>query len=130
MTYTLQFDVSGVSTDLTVIHDGESFLVQWKAQNLGPDDTADFVDHLVVAEVPEGCPGSDDGDHPVVWDSDTDGDPDDFAEAPIPNGGFGPVMEQGIGPLTVGSYRLTVTLDQGGPGEVTIFTCIDVVEAN
>ena len=72
MSYVLQFDVSGVTTDETQIDDATAFNVQWKAQNLGPDDTAEFRDHLVIRSVDD-YPGDDDDEHsPVVYDSDTD----------------------------------------------------------
>ncbi len=46
MSYTLQFDVSGVTTNETRIDDATQFNVQWKAQNLGPGSTDDFTTGL------------------------------------------------------------------------------------
>ena len=39
MAYVLQFDQTGVNPDVAIIHDNESFHVQWKAVNLGPDES-------------------------------------------------------------------------------------------
>jgi hypothetical protein len=74
VTYTLQFDPTGVNADSAIIHDNETFHVQWKAVNLGPDATPTFVDRLRIMQVP-GCPGDDSADNPVVYDSSTNGDP-------------------------------------------------------
>jgi hypothetical protein len=128
MAYQLQFDVAGVNPDRAVVHADESFFVQWKAQNLGPDDTGDFVDHLVVTDVGE-CPGSDDEDHPVMYDSADEDDLSPFAEPPQAAGQVGPLIEAEVGPFPAGAYRLAVTLDDGGPNPVTIFNCIEITEA-
>src|SRR5215210_6969032 len=66
--------------DKAIIHDTDTFQVQWKAFNAGQVDSPEFTDLLVITNIPEGCPGSDDQDHPVVYDSETDGDPQDFLE--------------------------------------------------
>lgn len=129
MSYTLQFEAAGVNPDIAVIHDNESFRVQWNAENLGPDITPEFVDRLEVIALPEGCPGSDLEKHTVIYDSTVDGNPDDFAEPELLPGEVGPLMEPEVGPFAVGSYRLTVTLDDGGPNPVSLFHCINVVEA-
>ena len=82
----------------------------------------------MVTLQPEGCPGSDDQDHPVVYDSDKDGDPQDFLEASLKAGAEGPLMQPMVGPFAAGSYRLTVTLDTDS-ASTTTFNCVDIVHA-
>ena len=119
---------TSVFPDRAIIHDNESFRVQWKAFNAGAQPTSTFTDSLVVTSIPEGCPGSDDQEHPIVYDSTTDGNPQDFEEPPIPPQSEGILMEPQVGPFAPGSYRLTVTLDHGGSNETT-FHCIPIVPA-
>ena len=128
MPYTLQFETAGVNPDSAIIHDNESFHVQWNAVNLGPDNTPEFVDRLVITLRPEGCAGPEEQDATTVYDSDVDGDPADFAEGVLAAGNIGPVMSPQVGPFAAGSYRLMVTLDFGGPNPVELFNCIDIVE--
>jgi len=128
-TYTLQFGPNGVVPDTAIIHDTDTFRVQWNAMNLGPDATPAFTDRLVVFQIPEGCPGSDDQDHPILYDSSSDGDPADFAEPALAAGPLGPLMQPLVGPFSAGSVRLTVTLDFGGPNPVTTFNCIEIVQS-
>jgi hypothetical protein len=131
LSYVLQFDVSGVTTDETQIDDATAFNVQWKAQNLGPDDTAEFRDHVVIRSVDD-CPGDDDDEHsPVVYDSDTDPDTDPgvLTEPPLAANAVGPLMQVPVGPFPAGSIRISVTLDADGPNPVTIFNCIVVAPA-
>jgi hypothetical protein len=130
MPYTLQFEQTGVNPDIAIIHDNESFRVQWNAENLGPDITPEFVDRLEVIALPEGCPGSDADEHTVVYDSTVDGDPADFTEPELLPGEIGPLMEPQVGPFTAGSYRLTVTLDDGGPNPVSLFHCVEIAESH
>jgi hypothetical protein len=129
VTYTLQFDPTGVNADIAIIHDNETFHVQWKAVNLGPDDTPAFIDRLRILQVPS-CPGDDSEDNPVVYDSSTDGDPADFSEPVIAAGAPGPLMSPQVGPFTAGSYRLSVTLDDGGQSPVTSFNCIEIAASD
>jgi hypothetical protein len=129
MAHTLQFEQTGVNPDSSFIHDNDSFRVQWAAENLGPDEAPEFSDRLVISHLPEGCPGSDDVEHTSVYDSADDGDPADFVEPPLPAGTIGPLMAPLVGPFPVGSYRLTVTIDEGGPNPVTMSHCIDIREA-
>jgi hypothetical protein len=129
MSYTLQFEQASINPDISVVHDNDTFRVQWNAENLGPDITPEFVDRLEIIELPEGCPGSDAEEHTVVYDSAIDGNPDDFAEPELLPGEVGPLMEPEVGPFAAGAYRLSVTLDDGGPNPVTIFNCINIVEA-
>ena len=110
-----------------IIHDDESFEVQWSAVNKGNTDIDEFTDRLVITSIPEGCPGSDDADHPVVFDSDEDGEPDDYAEPALGPGEGGPLREPTVGPFAAGAYRLTVTLADGAGDET--FVCIDIVPA-
>jgi hypothetical protein len=111
------------------VHDDESFAVQWSAFNSGSQAAPAFRDRLVVTSIPEGCPGSDDVDHEVVFDSDADGDRADFTEDGLAPGAAGPLMQPVVGPFPAGSYRLTVTLaDDLGDG-VTTFNCIEIVPA-
>ncbi|MGO9928602.1 MAG: hypothetical protein ACLPLP_21440 [Mycobacterium sp.] len=131
MAYKLQFDVSGVTEDVTPIDDATPFNVQWKAQNLGPDSTGEFRDHVVIRSV-AACPGDDnDENSPVVYDSDTDPnlDPGDLKEEPIAAGGFGPVKQASVGPFPAGSIRISVTLDADGT-PVTTFDCIKVASSS
>ena len=114
MPYTLQFESSGVNPDVAIVHDNETFHVQWAAQNLGPDATLEFVDRLVVTLRPEGCAGPEQQEETIIYDSDADGDPADFAESPIKSGAVGPLMAPKVGPFGVGAYRLSVILDAQG----------------
>jgi hypothetical protein len=125
VTYTLQFDPTGVNADIAILHDDETFHVQWKAVNLGPDATPTFIDRLRILQVPS-CPGDDSADNPVVYDSSTDGDPADFGEPLIAAAAAGPLMSPQVGPFTAGSYRLSVTLDDGGQSPATGFNCIEI----
>ena len=123
----IQFATS-VFPDKSIIHDNETFRVQWKAFNAGAQATSAFTDSLVISNIPEGCPGSDDQEHPIVYDSATDGNPQDFEEPPILPQSEGILMGPEVGPFQRGSYRLTVTLDQGG-SDVATFNCIEIVPA-
>src|SRR5262249_26314852 len=114
--------------DRAIIHDNESFRVQWAAFNSSGQDFPAFVDRLVVFSIPEGCPGSDDVEHDVMFDSAnvTNGD---FEEPELPAGSAGPLVQPMVGPFPAGSYRLTVTLaDDLGRGATT-FNCIEIVAA-
>lgn len=113
--------------DKAIIHDDETFAVQWIARNLGPGDAPAFTDLPVVTRIPEGCPGSDDQDHPVVFNSSTDGNPQDYQEPPLAAGASGSLMQPTVGPFPTGSYRLTVTLAQG-LADVSNFNCIDIID--
>ena len=113
--------------DKAIIHDNETFAVQWTAHNLGPGDAPAFTDLLVVTRIPEGCPGSDDQDHPVVFNSATDGNPQDYMEQPLAAGAIGSLMQPSVGPFPTGSYRLTVTLAQD-LANVTNFNCVDIID--
>ncbi len=112
-----------------IIHDNESFRVQWSALNISDREVPEFIDRLVVSSIPEGCPGSDDQEHEVVYDSDVDGETADFTEPDLAAGAAGPLMEPMIGPLSAGSYRLTVTLANDSGQGATTFNCIEIVEA-
>jgi hypothetical protein len=97
--------------------------------NATNQDIPSFRDHLVVTSIPEGCPGADDQEHPVVYDSDVSGDVANFTEPALPSTAAGPLMNPVVGPFLVGSYRLTVTLaDDLGRG-MTTFDCIEIVKA-
>ena len=119
---------TSVIPDKAIIHDDEAFRVQWQAFNAGQVDSPEFDDRLVVTLIAEGCPGSDDTDHPVVYDSDTDGDPQDFHEPALAAGATGNLMQPLVGPFATGSYRLTVTLDRNS-SMTTTFNCIAIVNA-
>ncbi len=97
--------------------------------NLGPDVTPEFVDRLVILHRPEGCSGPEYQKETAVYDSAVDGDPADFAEPALLPCETGPLMTPLIGPFAVGSYRLTVTLDDGGPNPITLFNCVDIIAA-
>ena len=119
---------SAVTPDKAIVHDNEPFRVQWKAFNAGPSEQDAFDDRLVVHAIPEGCPGSDDKEYPIVFDSQVDGEPSDFAEDPLGPGEDGRVMEPSVGPFPAGSYRLTVTLDTASSMTAS-FNCIEIVPA-
>jgi len=116
-----------VIPDKAIIHDDDSFSVQWSAFNQGPTDAPAFTDLLVVTQIPEGCPGSDDQQHPVVFNSQTDGNPQDYLEGPLAKGTGGPLMQPTVGPFPAGFYRLTVTI-AAGLADVTTFNCIEIVQ--
>ncbi len=59
--------------DSAIIHDNESFRLQWSALNTSDKDVAAFVGRLVITSIPEGCPGSDDREHEIVFDRDVGG---------------------------------------------------------
>jgi hypothetical protein len=115
-----------VEPSIAIIHDNDIFQVQWTAQNIGQATTTAFTDLLVITSIPEGCPGSDDQEHPVVFSSGTDGDPSEYQEQPLGPGEAGSLMRATVGPLPVGSYRLTVTLASDVGNGHTTFHCIDV----
>ncbi|MFF7976619.1 hypothetical protein [Streptomyces sp. NPDC007905] len=118
-----------ITPDKTIVHDNEAFRVQWAARNISTQDVPAFVDRLLIQSIPEGCPGSDSTDHDVVFDSDTDADPNDVSEPDLPIGQAGPLMNPSVGPFPTGSYRLTVTLANDlGVGKTT-FNCIEIVDA-
>lgn len=119
--------VGHIVPSLSIIHDNDSFAVQWAARNLGPGNAAAFTDLLVVTSIPEGCPGSDDQDHAVVFDSSQSGNAQDYMEGPLPAGATSPGVQPTVGPFPTGSYRLTVTLAQGLTN-TTEFTCIAIVD--
>jgi hypothetical protein len=105
-----------------IIKDSDSFEVQWSAVNGSDADVEPFTDRLVITSIPEGCPGSDDAEHPVVFD-------ETFDEPALAPGEAGPLQNPTVGPFAAGSYRLTVTLaDDTGDGDAT-FNCIDIEPA-
>lgn len=118
-----------ITTDKQIIHDNENFSVQWVALNTTDQVINPFVDGLVITSIPEGCPGTDGADHPVVFDSQTDGNDSDYTESPLPAHSTGSVIQPTVGPFPVGHYRLTVTLDRDLGRGVTQFLCIDTVAA-
>ena len=105
--------------DRTIIHDNEAFRVQWSAFNAGNNDVPAFVDRLVITSIPEGCPGSDDVEHEVVFESDVE-------ESELASGAAGKLMDPLVGPFPAGSYRLTVTLASDLDDGVTTFNCIEI----
>ncbi len=117
-----------VIPDKAIIHDNETFQVQWAAFNASHVDSPAFTDLLVVTSIPEGCPGSDDQEHPIVYDSSTSGNPQDFLESPLSAQSQGSLMQPMVGPFPAGSYRLTVTLAQG-LANTTLFNCIEIILA-
>jgi hypothetical protein len=117
---------SDIWPDKAIIHDTDTFRVQWKAFNAGDADSPGFIDRLVITHVAEGCPGSDDQEHPIVFDSDVDGNWQDFFEQPLPAGIEGNLMQPSVGPFPVGSYRLTVTLARD-LSNMTSYHCIGIV---
>jgi hypothetical protein len=111
---------SDITPDKAIIHSDEAFAVEWRAFNAGPADAPEFSDELVITSIPEGCPGSDDAEHPVVFSATVD-------EPALPSGTQGPVVSATVGPFGAGSYRLTVTVGQGLT-EHTSFNCIEIVD--
>lgn len=116
---------SAIMPDKAIIHDNDTFQVQWSAFNAGQAASLAFTDLLVITSIPEGCPGSDDQDHPVVYSSDTQGNPQDFLEQPLAPGQGGSTMQPMVGPFPAGSYRLTVTLALN-VSNTTNYSCIDI----
>jgi hypothetical protein len=111
----------------SIIRDTDDFRVQWLAFNISGQSVPAFTDRLVITSIPEGCPGSDDVEHEIVFDSDIDGKPADYAEPDLEPETAGPLMQPAVGPFPKGSYRLTVTLASDlGIGHET-FNCIDIV---
>jgi hypothetical protein len=105
-----------------IIKASDSFQVQWSAVNRSDVDVEDFTDRLVITSIPEGCPGSDDSEHPVVFD-------ETFEEPALAPGEAGPLQDPTVGPFAAGAYRLTVTLaDDTGTGDET-FNCINIEPA-
>ncbi|RWG00428.1 hypothetical protein [Mesorhizobium sp.] len=118
-----------ITPDKAIIHDNEEFRVQWSALNAGANDLSAFIDRLVVTSIPEGCPGSDDVEHDVVFDSDVDADASDYTEEALSAGKVGALMEPSVGPFPAGSYRLTVTLASDIAEGDASFNCIEIVPA-
>ncbi len=120
---------SSIAPDKATLHDNETFQVQWSAFNASQVASQAFSDLLVITSLPEGCPGSDDQDHPVVYTSTTQGDPQDFLEQPLAPGQEGSVMQTTVGPFPAGSYRLTVTLGVN-QFNTTNSSCIPIIAAS
>jgi hypothetical protein len=112
-----------VEPDKAIIHDDETFQVQWSALNISDQDVPAFVDRLVITSIPEGCPGSDDVKHEVVFQTDID-------EPELASGAAGELMNPLVGPFPAGSYRLTVTLANNNGSGLTTFNCIEIEAAN
>ncbi|TGB09616.1 hypothetical protein [Streptomyces sp. MZ04] len=105
-----------------IIRETDSFQVQWSAVNRSDADVEAFTDRLVITRIPEGCPGSDDAEHPVVFD-------ETFDEPALATGEAGPLQGPTVGPFAAGAYRLTVTLaNDTGAGDET-FNCINIEPA-
>jgi len=111
----------GVVASAAIIHNNETFQVQWIAFNASQVDSEAFADELEILAVPEGCPPSDDQDHPVVHSEET-------SEPPLPAGKAGPLMAPTVGPFAAGAYLLKVTVDKGRTGSINS-NCINIVEA-
>jgi hypothetical protein len=120
---------SAITPDKAIIHDDETFQVQWSAFNAGLAASPAFTDLLVITSIPEGCPGSDDQDHSVVYNSDSQGNPQDFLEQPLAPGQEGSTMQPMVGPFPAGSYRLTITLAVN-VSNTTNYSCIDIESAS
>jgi len=120
---------TAIVADKAIIHDSDTFQVQWAAFNASETDSPAFTDLLVITKIPEGCPGSDDQDHPVVYDSAKDGNPQDYLEQPLAAGAEGGLMQPMVGPFPAGSYRLTVTLAKD-LSNTTKYSCIDIVSVD
>jgi hypothetical protein len=118
-----------VTPSAAILHENDTFQVQWNARNTDQVTSTAFTDLLVITSIPEGCPGSDDQEHAVVFSSDTDGDPADYQEQPLDPGATGNLMQPTVGPFPAGSYRLTVTLASDVGNGDTTFRCIDIVPA-
>lgn len=112
-----------------MIHDNETFTVQWAAFNAGQADSPAFTDLLIITQIPEGCPGSDDQDHPVIYNSEQEGNPQDFLEQPLAAGAEGSMMQPMVGPFAAGSYRLNVTLAKD-LSNTTNYNCIEIIPSN
>jgi hypothetical protein len=120
---------SSVMPGAAIIHDNETFGVQWVASNTGAADSSAFTDHLVITNIPEGCPGSDDTAHAVVFDSNQETDQSAYQEQPLAPGAIGNLMQTLVGPFPAGSYRLTVTLAGNVGNGATTFNCINIISA-
>jgi len=120
---------NAVTPSAAIIHDNDPFQVQWTAQNTDGVTSTAFTDLLVITSIPEGCPGSDDQEHPVVFSSDTDGNPSEYQEQPLDPGATGNLVQPTVGPFPAGSYRLTVTLASDVGNGDTTFHCIDIIPA-
>jgi hypothetical protein len=120
---------NAVTPGAAIIHDNDPFQVQWTAQNTDGVTSTAFTDLLVITSIPEGCPGSDDHEHSVVFSSDTEGNPSDYQEQPLAPGATGNLMQPTVGPFPAGSYRLTVTLASDVGNGDTTFNCIDIIPA-
>lgn len=119
---------TSILPDKAIIHDTDTFQVQWAAFNAGQVDSPAFSDLLVITSLSEGCPGSDDQEHPTVYNSEKDGNPQDFLEQPLAAGAEGGLIQPMVGPFPAGSYRLTVTLAKD-LANTTNFSCIEIVQS-
>jgi hypothetical protein len=120
---------NAVMPSAAIIQGNITFQVQWTAQNTSQGTSTAFTDLLVITSIPEGCPGSDDQEHPVVYSSDTDGNSSEYQEQPLAPGATGNLMQPTVGPFPAGSYRLTVTLASDVDNGDTTFNCIDIIPA-
>jgi hypothetical protein len=121
---------NAVMPSVAIIHENDPFQVQWAAHNTAEVTSTAFSDLLVITSIPEGCPGSDDQEHPVVFSSKTDGDPSEYQEQPLGPGATGNLMQPTVGPFPAGSYWLTVTLASNVGNGDTTFNCIDIIPAS
>ncbi len=118
-----------IAADKPMIRDNETFTVQWAAFNAGQTDSPAFTDLLIITQVPEGCPGSDDQDHPVVYNSEQSGNPQDYLEQPLAAGAEGTMMQTMVGPFPAGSYRLNITLAKD-LSNTTNYNCVEIIAAD
>jgi hypothetical protein len=117
-----------IAPSMAIIHSNDVFDVQWAAINIGNLASLAFTDLLVITQIPEGCPGSDDQEHSVVYDSDTEGiNPEDFSELPLDPQQEGRLMKTTVGPFPVGDYRINVTLGYG-LYDIKNWSCIKIIE--
>jgi hypothetical protein len=118
-----------VAPSAQIIHDNEPFRVQWAAKNVGQTVSPAFTDQLVITSIPEGCPGSDDTTHAVIFDSKSGTDQLEYQEQPLAPGATGNLVQPFVGPFSAGAYRLTVNLAEDlGIGSTT-FNCINIIPA-
>jgi hypothetical protein len=97
----IEFTTEGVTIVQSILHSNDTFDVEWQAINQGSGPIQAFTDLVVIAQIPERYPPSDDRDHLVAYNSNRDGtNPNDFLESLINPGQRGNSMR-----TTVAHFR-------------------------
>ena len=118
----------------SILHTGETFTIQWQAQNKGETPSQAFDDSLVITRFPEGGSCSGDGGT-VVYNSENDAkNPQDFSEQSIARHSHGDLKTTKVGPFDqTGKYLFSAILGGGGQKVYNVpmgTECLDVIQGD